>query len=84
MINTWRRPFIIVGSILLILGVILLFFGFVSQQWISEERSHGISTGNYQFWNAMETTRQYSIPVSIVLVIVGGVLLFSQFFPLIF
>ena len=78
MINTWRRPFIIVGSILLILGVILLFFGFVSQQWISEERSHGISTGNYQFWNAMETTRQYSIPVSIVLVIVGGVLLFSQ------
>jgi hypothetical protein len=68
----------VIGGVLLIIGVILLIFGLGSQEWISQERSHGISTGNYQFWNAMETTRVYSLPVSIVLLLVGGVLFFSQ------
>lgn len=78
MTNTWRRPLILVGSALVIIGFILLIFGFVSQEWISEERARGMSTGNYQFWNTMETTRQYSMPLSIVFIVVGGVLLFSQ------
>ena len=68
----------VIGGVLLIIGVILLIFGLGSQEWISQERAHGISTGNYQFWNTMETTRLYSIPVSIVFILVGGVLLFSQ------
>ena len=78
MTNTWRRSIIIVGSALVILGFILLIFCFVGQEWISEERAHGISTGNYQFWNTLETARQYSLPLSIVLILLGGVLLLSQ------
>lgn len=76
--NKWSRSIIIVGTALVILGCILLIFGFVGQEWISEERAHGISTGNNQFWNTMETTRQYSLPLSLVLIIVGSVLLFTQ------
>jgi len=78
MTNDRKRSLIIIGSALLIIGFILLIFGLATQEWISEERVHGMSTGNYQFWNNMETTRQYSIPLSLVLIIVGGVLISSQ------
>ena len=75
---TRRRSIIIIGTVLVIIGVFLLIFGFISQDLISEERARGMSTGNYQFWNNMETTRQYSIPVSVVLILVGGGLVLSQ------
>ena len=77
MTNPWRRRFLIIGSMMVVIGCLLLIFGFISQEWISEERSRGTSTGNYQFWDTMETTRQYFIPVSIGFIIVGGVLIIS-------
>jgi uncharacterized membrane protein len=79
-IDEKQHSLIELGWILLVIGFILLVFGFGSQQWIYEQRINSIfiSMNSYYFWGNIETLRQFCIPLSILLIIAGGAILFYQ------
>ena len=69
-----QQSIILLGWILVILGSDLSMFSFfVSHDWIYDQAR--INYGLYYFWDGLNTFRELSIPLSIILIVVGGILL---------
>jgi uncharacterized membrane protein len=69
-----QKIIIFLGWILIIIGFGLSMFSFfVSHDWIyAQARSN---YGMYYFWDGLNTFRELSIPLSIILIVVGGIFL---------
>jgi uncharacterized membrane protein len=68
-----QHNIIVVGWILVVIGFILLVFGFIGVDWIIDYSKSNPAT----YWDVFYTFRELFIPLSIILIIVGGIVLSS-------
>lgn len=78
MIDEKQSPFFELGIISILIGFILLIFGFWGETWVHEQMFNSMSSSIdvYKFWINVDSFRKICQPLSIVLLIVGGILLF--------
>lgn len=69
------------GSVVIVIGTILLLFGLTTENWIRTEGFNAfLSGGNYDFWTFLSNFREASIPISIILIVLGIILLAAPAF----
>ncbi len=70
-----------IGSVVIVIGIILLLFGLTTENWIRTEVVHAfLPGGNLDFWTFLKNFREASIPISIIFIVLGIIFLAAPAF----